>query len=172
MRDGAEKSFSEADIIAVVRQIQAAGINVIGNFIFGLPDDDLETMQQTLALAQELNCEFVNFYSAMAYPGSLLYRAALAKGWALPEEWSGFSQHSYDCLPLRTEKLSAAAVLEFRDRAFSAYFASPRYLDMVDRKFGPEARAHVVAMARHKLRRRLLEAAAPAAAAHATEPAA
>ncbi|HXQ68605.1 MAG TPA: radical SAM protein [Alphaproteobacteria bacterium] len=172
VRDGAEKSFSEADIIAVVRQIQAAGINVIGNFIFGLPDDDLETMQQTLALAQELNCEFVNFYSAMAYPGSLLYRAALAKGWALPEEWSGFSQHSYDCLPLRTEKLSAAAVLEFRDRAFSAYFASPRYLDMVGRKFGPEARAHVVAMARHKLRRRLLEAAAPAAAAHAIEPAA
>ena len=58
----------------IVRQIQAAGINVIGNFIFGLPDDDLETMQQTLALAQELNCEFANFYSAMAYPGSPLYR--------------------------------------------------------------------------------------------------
>ena len=29
----------------------AAGINVIGNYIFGLPEDDLDTMQATLDLA-------------------------------------------------------------------------------------------------------------------------
>ena len=41
VRDGAEKSFTQSEIIDIVRQIQKAGISVIGNFIFGLPDDDL-----------------------------------------------------------------------------------------------------------------------------------
>jgi anaerobic magnesium-protoporphyrin IX monomethyl ester cyclase len=41
VRDGAEKSFSQDEIIDIVRQIQTANISVIGNFIFGLPDEDL-----------------------------------------------------------------------------------------------------------------------------------
>jgi anaerobic magnesium-protoporphyrin IX monomethyl ester cyclase len=172
VRDGAEKSFSQSEIIEVVRQIQDAGISVIGNFIFGLPDDDERTMRETLDLALELNCEFANFYSAMAYPGSPLYSMAIENGWPLPEHWSGFSQHSYDCLPLPTEKVSSATVLRFRDQAFDTYFASKRYLDMVAQKFGWDTRRHVERMARHKLRRRILEmpdggsdisAAAPAA---------
>ncbi|HEY6334318.1 MAG TPA: radical SAM protein [Alphaproteobacteria bacterium] len=158
VRDGAEKSFSQAEIVGIVRQIQEAGINVIGNFIFGLPDDDLETMRETLELAVELNCEFANFYSAMAYPGSQLYRMAVEQGWALPERWTGFSQHSYDCLPLPTEKLAAAEVLKFRDEAFHRYFANKRYLDMMTQKFGWDTRKHIEDMAHQKLRRRIVEA--------------
>lgn len=157
VRDGADKSFSQHEIIEIVRQIQSAGISVIGNFIFGLPDDDLETMQETLKLANELNCEFANFYSAMAYPGSPLYRMAVENDWALPATWSGFSQHSYDCLPLPTEKVSAADVLEFRDGAFDRYFTGKRYLDMVTQKFGWETRRHIEGMTRHKLRRKIIE---------------
>jgi radical SAM superfamily enzyme YgiQ (UPF0313 family) len=157
VRDGAEKSFNQHEIVDIVRQIQTAGISVIGNFIFGLPDDDLTTMKETLELATELNCEFANFYSAMAYPGSPLYRMALANGWQLPETWSGFSQHSYDCLPLPTEKVSAAQVLEFRDAAFDKYFGNRRYLDMVTQKFGWETRSHIEKMMSHKLRRKIVE---------------
>jgi anaerobic magnesium-protoporphyrin IX monomethyl ester cyclase len=157
VRDGADKSFDHAEIIDIVRQIQQAGINVIGNFIFGLPDDDAQTMRQTLSLAQELNCEFANFYSAMAYPGSPLYRMAVESKWELPSTWSGYSQHSYDCLPLRTRKVSAAQVLKFRDAAFDEYFGSRRYLDMVAQKFGWETRNHIESMTRRKLRRRILE---------------
>jgi radical SAM superfamily enzyme YgiQ (UPF0313 family) len=164
VRDGAQKSLKQDDIVEIVRMIQRADIHVIGNFIFGLPDDDLETMQETLALARELNCEFANFYSAMAYPGSPLYRTAVESGWALPERWSGFSQHSYDTLPLPTDTLTAAEVLRFRDEAFHAYFENPRYLDMVTQRFGRETRAHIEAMTRHRLRRKLLENPGAAAA--------
>jgi radical SAM superfamily enzyme YgiQ (UPF0313 family) len=157
VRDGAEKSFNQSEIVDVVRQIQMAGIHVIGNYIFGLPDDDLDTMRQTLELASELNCEFANFYSAMAYPGSPLHRLAEEKGWALPSTWSGFSQHSYDCLPLPTEKVSAAEVLKFRDDAFDRYFTSKRYLDMITQKFGWETRAYIDHMTRHTLKRKIIE---------------
>ncbi len=157
VRDGAEKSFNQQDILEIVRAIQSAGIHVIGNYIFGLPDDDLASMRATLDLAMELNCEFANFYSAMAYPGSPLYELAVNSGWALPESWSGFSQHSYDCTPLPTEKVSAADVLSFRDEAFHRYFANPRYLDLLTQQFGWETRHHVEAMSAHRLSRKILE---------------
>jgi radical SAM superfamily enzyme YgiQ (UPF0313 family) len=163
VRDGAEKSFNQQEIIDIVRQIQVAGIHVIGNFIFGLPDDNLESMEQTLKLAEELNCEFANFYSAMAYPGSPLYSMAIEKGWALPESWSGFSQHSYDCLPLPTDTVSAAQVVKFRDAAFDRYFNGKRYLDMVTQKFGWDTRTHINQMTVHKLRRKIVEEMVPPA---------
>ena len=116
-------------------------------------------------LATELNCEFANFYSAMAYPGAPLYQMAVEKGWELPESWSGFSQHSHDCLPLPTDHIPAEQVLRFRDEAFHRYFGNARYLDMVERVFGPATRGHVAEMSEHRLRRRLLEQAEPLSAA-------
>ncbi len=157
VRDGAAKSLDAADIVDIVNEIKKAEINVIGNFIFGLPDDDLETMRQTLELAQELNCEFANFYSAMAYPGSPLYHMAVKNNWELPDSWGGFSQHSYDCKPLRTAKVSAAEVLRFRDAAFHEYFEGQEYLDMISEKFGMETRRHIENMTGVRLRRKLLE---------------
>lgn len=153
VRDGADKSFGSRDIVEVVRTVQDHGIHVIGNYIFGLPDDDLESMQQTVDLALELNCEFANFYSAMAYPGSPLYQRALDQGTALPASWAGYSQHAYDTLPLPTDKVSASEVLEFRDAAFRRYFSAPAYLQMVERKFGSATAEHVRQMAAHELPR-------------------
>ncbi len=97
-----DKKYRVSEIHDTVRRVKDAGINIIGNYIFGLPEDTRDTMQRTLDLALELNCEFANFYSAMAYPGSPLYEQALGLGWALPEKWSGYSQHAVDTLPLPT----------------------------------------------------------------------
>jgi radical SAM superfamily enzyme YgiQ (UPF0313 family) len=163
VRDGVEKGrFGSAEILKVVRKIQDAGINVIGNYIFGLPDDTEQTMQETLDLAIEANCEFANFYCAMAYPGSKLYQMALEQRWDLPASWIGYSQHSYETHPLRTEALASAEVLKFRDRAFTRYFTNPRYLDLVRRRFGEDVLSHVQQMTQVGLRRKLLEEAVAA----------
>src|SRR6185436_9362940 len=138
-----------------IEKVRGAGINVIANYIFGLPEDDLQSMQATLDLAVELNCEFANFYSAMAYPGSQLYNLAVKEGWPLPEKWSGYSQHAIDTLPLPTKHLSGAEVLRFRDHAFQVYFNSPRYQKMVTQKFGQETAEHIRQMASHNLERQI-----------------
>lgn len=161
VRDGVEKGrFGNEDILAVVRKVQAAGINVIGNFIFGLPDDTRETMRETLALALEANCEFANFYSAMGYPGSALYKEAKAKGWKLPDDeggpgWIGYSQHAYETLPLPTETLSGGEVLAFRDAAFRTYFTAESYIGMVRRKFGAPVVEHIERMVAQPLPRQV-----------------
>lgn len=160
VRDGAQKALKNDDIVGIVRAIQAADINVIGNYIFGLPDDTWTSMRETFHLALELNTEFANFYCAMAYPGSQLYRDAQARGWKLPDSWRGYSQHNAQCTPLPTEYLTAREVLSYRDWAFTEYFTNPMYLDMVEKKFGLETLEHIKQMTTYKLRRNLLEQAA------------
>ena len=157
VRDGALKKFENEDIIDVVRRIQDSDIYVLGNFIFGLPDDTMERMQSTLDLALELNCEFANFYSAMAYPGSPLYAEAVKTGTELPTSWHQFSQHAYDTLPLANAHCTSADILEFRDQAWNAYFTNADYLSMVRRTFGDDIVDHIGRMVEIPLARRIVE---------------
>lgn len=157
VRDNVEKSFDQEEVYDVLGRVRDAGISVIGNYIFGLPEDDGETMRATLDLALDLRCEFANFYSAMAYPGSPLYALALRQGVPLPENWTGYSQHSRDCLPMPTRYLPARDVLRFRDEAFLKYYTDVRYLAMVQRRFGDDTVAHLREMTAHKLERHLLD---------------
>lgn len=147
-------SFKDVKIVDTVKKIQDAGINVIGNFIVGLPDDTIETMNDTLELATELNCEFMNVYSCMSYPGSSLYLDTDKN--VLPESYEGYSQHSYECFPLSTKHISNVEVLRFRDEMFQKYFTNERYLKMVETKFGLKAREEIEKMTKTKLKRKLL----------------
>ncbi len=155
VRDGVLKGrYKEDDIRTTVRHVKDAGINVLGNYIFGLPDDTYESMQDTLDLAVELNCEMANFYSGMAYPGSGLFQTAKQNGWALPGKWQDFSQHSYEQLPLPTEHLTAGEVLAFRDKAWQVYFTNPAWLNLVREKFGQDVVDHFAKLSQVTLRRR------------------
>ena len=157
VRDGVNKQLKRNDIIDVVRQIQLAGIRVGANYLFGLPDDTYDTMQETLDMAMELNTEWANFYCAMAYPGSKLYEIALQNDWKLPEAWYGFSQHSFEMVPLQTRYVSAKEVLKFRDNAFHKYFDNTGYLNMIKAKFGRDIKSHIHEMTKIRLKRKLLE---------------
>ena len=155
-REVSKGSFQEINIRQVVKAIREHDLNIISNYIFGFPDDTLETMQQTLDLALELNTEMVNMYPCQALPGSPLYNTARTNGWALPDSYGGYAFLSWDSQPLPTKHCSAAEVLRFRDHAWQQYFAMPAFLALVEKKFGAEQRRNVEAMARIKLRRKLL----------------
>lgn len=161
LKRASKGKYDKEDIRKVVKATRDAGISLCANFIFGLPGDSYESMQETLNLAFELNCEFPSFFAAMAPPGSDLFYEAQRKGIALPCDkggpgWLGYAQQGYYFMPLPTEHLSAAEVLAFRDYAFDAYFKNPGYLSMIENKFGLDARKHVEAMTKVKLKRRLL----------------
>lgn len=158
VREGVAKGrFDTEQIRRVVQMTHDAGIHIVANFIFGLPDDDLSTMQESLDLAKELNCAYGNFYCAMAYPGSQLYDEAVAAGLPLPKTWTGYAQFSVETLPLPTKYLTSAEVLRFRDQAFLDYHTSPRYLAMIEAKFGQKAVLHIQRMCSVQLKRKYLD---------------
>lgn len=148
--------FDEIDIRKISREIDDHGINVAANYIFGFPDDNFETMQQTLDLACELNTPFANFYTCMALPGTPLYFKAIKNGWKLPDSYEGYAFFSYECMPLPTNYVSAIDVLKFRDEAWHKYHARKEYLDLIERKFGIEQRKNMENLIKIKIKRKIL----------------
>ena len=156
-REVTKGTFKEVDIRTVIRMIESSGIEVIANYLFGLPGDNQESMKKTLDLGLDLCTMAWNGYPAMALPGSQLYKSAVEKNYDLPSTYSGYSFHGYDTLPLPTSELGPVDILEFRDQAFSIYHSHPPFLDKVKCRFGEIAVSNIKKMLEVKLRRRLLE---------------
>jgi len=57
------------------------GITIHGTFILGLPGETRETIEKTIAFAQEINPHTIQVSLAAPYPGTALYRQALDNGW-------------------------------------------------------------------------------------------
>jgi anaerobic magnesium-protoporphyrin IX monomethyl ester cyclase len=149
--------FEDVDINKVIQQVHDVDIEVMANYIFGLPGDTKESMQKTLDLSKEL-CTFGwNAYATMALPGSKLYKDAIIKGTPLPDTYEGYSFHGYETLPLPTDTLTAAEVLEFRDKAFEEYHSYPPFLEKVKNKFGQIAVDNILDMLKVKLKRKIVK---------------
>lgn len=148
------KGYKMEQAEKVVEMTYSQDMHICANFIFGLPEDDFDSMNETLKIMLDFNAEWANIYCAMAYPGSKLYEIAIQKEWSLPESWQGYSQYAYETLPLPTNYLTGRQVLSFRDYAFQVYYHSPRYLNMIKKKFGQETMLHIIRMAEEKLERK------------------
>ena len=148
--------FSDVDIVSVVKMIENAGINVIQNFIVGLPGESEEDAWQNLKFAKNLNCSAYNVYGAMALPGSQLYVEAKQRGEVLPTEYSQFGFLSRDCVPLSNGIMSGADILRIRDESWLKYHTDQRFLDSIRMKFGDTAVDNIKRMTAIPLKRRIL----------------
>jgi hypothetical protein len=145
--------FEDVDIVKVVKQVEEAGIEVLANYIFGLPGEDLETMQSTLDLSLELNTAGWNAYPAIALPGSQLYKDSFDNGFQLPTSYDQYGFHAKKTLPMYNEKLTRREILDFRDQAFIKYHSNDNFLSMIERKFGTKAKENVLKSLEVKLER-------------------
>lgn len=153
-KDVLKGNFTNEKIKDVIKLTKDNDIAVIGNFMFGFQEDDLSTMQETLDLAFQLNCEYVNFYCVSAYPNTPLYEEIKAKNLLdLPSKWSEYSQTSEEFKPLATKYLSGKEVLNFRDDAFYRYFSNPTYLNSISQKFGSLVRKEIENMTTKTIKR-------------------
>lgn len=128
-------AFTNDKIREVIKMTKDNKINVLGNYMFGFWMDNEFTMQETLDFAQELNCEYSNFYCVVKYPGSTLCK----KNKKSNKHPSGvYAQLSSHFKPLNTLYLKGDQVLKFRDKAFMEYFTYHKYLEMMFNTFGRE----------------------------------
>ena len=135
------KKFADSRARRAIDMTRDAGVNIIANFMFGLPGETEDSMKASLDMAIRENFEYVNFNVALPYPGSPWYESLKEK----PVDWSSFSQFSPNiCADPR--------VVKFRDEAFQAYFTRPEYLSMIRVKFGERAETHIKEMAAWKIR--------------------
>jgi radical SAM superfamily enzyme YgiQ (UPF0313 family) len=147
--------FEDVDIEKVVEQVQNAGINVMANYIVGLPGDTHESMSKTYDFSVKLNTAGWNMYAAMALPGSELYKFAIDNKLDIPDKYSEFSFHSFDTLPLRTKELNAGEILKFRDECFYNYHSNPNFQNLIESKFGIKAVVSINKSLEYKMQRKL-----------------
>lgn len=145
--------FEDVDIVKVVQQVEEAGIDVLANYIFGLPGDTIESMQKTLDLSLELNTAGWNAYPAIALPGSKLYKDSFDNNYELPKSYDQFGFHSRRTLPMFNPSLTRAEILEFRDEAFIKYHSNPKFLNKIENKFGKLAKENILKTLEVKIER-------------------
>lgn len=148
--------FEDVDIAQVVQCIHDADIQIMANYIFGLPGDTHASMQETLDLSKKLCTIAWNGYAAMALPGSGLYKQALANGYKLPADYAGYSFHAYNTQPTQTDYLTPGEMLSFRDKAFDEYHSYPPFLEKIKNTYGIDAYKNIEKMTKIKLKREIL----------------
>jgi anaerobic magnesium-protoporphyrin IX monomethyl ester cyclase len=152
----AKGKFEDVDVKEVIKKVHEADIDVMANYIYGLPGDTTETMKKTFDLSLELCTSGWNTYAAMALPGSQLYKDAIDKKIKLPDTYEGYSFHSYETQPLPTDTLKPKEILEFRDKSFEKYHSHKPFLDKIERKFGKKALDNIKDMTKVSLKRKIL----------------
>ena len=152
----AKGKFEDVDVQTVIDKVHEADIDVMANYIYGLPGDTRESILETLDLSKKLCTRGWNTYASMALPGSNLYKLALEKNYKLPDNYEGYAWLSYECQPLRNEKMTAEEILKMRDDAFVDYHTYVPFLNKIEEKFGKKAVDNINQMTKVKLKRKIL----------------
>ena len=121
--DRNEKRLRVEQVAQAVGWTKAAGIQVAGHFILGLPGETRETMAATARFAKELDVDFAQFYCAVPYPGAPLYEEARREGWIKSDDFSQFKQEKS---VLAAGVLSPQEIMAARDRAHREFYFRPR----------------------------------------------
>ena len=97
----------------------------------GNPGETKETMEQTLKFAKELNCDSMQFYPLMIYPGTEAYQWAKESGYLTTlnyEKWAN-QEGMYNSV-LNLPNLTSQEILDYCNRATKEYYLRPAYISM------------------------------------------
>ncbi len=155
--ESSKKRYALSLMEDVIKWSVDAGMHICADAIFGLWDDDFDSMEATKEFLFKYNFEWINIYPAFAFPGTDLYNQYVQDGIIEePRAWDQYSLYGYDCVCLPTKHLEAADVLHFRDDVFNEYFSRSEFLRLIEGKFGQKAKNHIEQMTKIKLKRRIL----------------
>jgi len=110
-----------------VKYAKNTGMMIYASFILGLPGDSLETINETINFAKELNPHFAHFFVATPFPGTELYKEAIQQGWLSQlESWKDLDASA--STKYRNEALSNAEIRQLLIKAYREFYTRPHYL--------------------------------------------
>jgi hopanoid biosynthesis associated radical SAM protein HpnJ len=108
------------------------GIVIHGTFIMGLPGETAETIKETIEFAKEINPHTIQVSLAAPYPGTLLYKQALEKGWLDDANAELVDDHGVQISPLHYPHLQHSEIFQsVEDFYRSFYFRVPKIAAIV-----------------------------------------
>lgn len=122
-----KKGVTTEEMRRFTKDCHKAGVVIHGTFILGLPVETLETIEETIRFAQELDVFSMQVSLAAPYPGTELYEQAKLNGWFTQRDKSdiihddGFQESS-----LAYPKLGKEEIFESVERFYHRYYLRPK----------------------------------------------
>lgn len=111
------------------RLCKQAGIGVAGAFILGHPGETIESIQDTIRFAIELDIDTAAFFIAIPYPGTKLYDLAVKNGYLQKNvDWRKFAPVSNLESPMALPNLSPCELVEWKRKAYRSFYLRPSYM--------------------------------------------
>ncbi|MBT3362711.1 MAG: radical SAM protein [Chloroflexi bacterium] len=125
------KGITVEQIRAFVKNTKKARLLVHGCFIVGNPGETKETLEKSLKVAKELNCDTMQFFPLIPYPGTEAYKWAKENGYLISEDYNNWAnEDGMYCSVLNLPGLSPTEISVFCKRAVREYHLRPRYIIM------------------------------------------
>ncbi len=101
------------------------GIKTQAFFLFGVPGENQETIQETIEFANEIQSDSTQFAIAIPHPGTELYQMCAERGWLVYNSWEDFAAENS---LIETEQLTREDVAKARVQAYKRHYLRPRFV--------------------------------------------
>jgi radical SAM superfamily enzyme YgiQ (UPF0313 family) len=108
-----------------IRWAKSVGIKTYCSFIFGLPGENLETINETLDFIKRTLPTGAQFNVAVPYPGTELFEYAVKSGKIENIDWRKLFQHESI---MGTDELRPEDLNKARYKAYKVLYTNPRWI--------------------------------------------
>lgn len=102
------------------------GIKTLCYFIFGLPGENEETIERTIAFSKEADPDYAHFYTATPFPGTRFYEMAQENGSLISHDWRRFFHGESDVISY--PDLSSHKIADAVRRGYRSFYLRPRVI--------------------------------------------
>lgn len=117
-----KKRISLERVRQAFKDCRELGIRTQAFFLFGVPGETQETVEETIEFAKEIGADSTQFAIVVPHPGTELYETCMEHGWLVYDGWEDFAAENS---LIETDHLTREEVEEARIRAYRRYYFRP-----------------------------------------------
>lgn len=121
-----KKGYNLSQIKKAFNYAKEVGIETMGTFLIGLPEDDMESCLKTIRLARELNCDYASFSFAVPRVNTKLREKAIKQN--LIDKETEILDQAGTQIAMPTYSLSKKDIQKLRRKAWITFYLRPSYI--------------------------------------------
>lgn len=123
-----KKGVNAGDTKAFTVEAKKAGLKILADFIFGLPEESKETIQETIKFIKEIKPDMLQIAVATPIPGTEFYKWVLDNDYLVESDVSRtIDEHGYQRCVISYPDLSSKDLVDSVEAALKEYYFSASY---------------------------------------------
>lgn len=124
------KGISLDEARQVLRWSREAGLETLAYFMIGFPGEGPTEVQDTIAYALSLDCDYVHVSVTTPFPGTELYRLGLERGVYPHDVWAEYARNPTPDFvpPVWEERFAREELIRYAQELYRRFYFRPRYV--------------------------------------------